>query len=89
MSEDYPAKVFKSGNSLAVRVPKGLGLREGTEMRVREDHGRYIFEPVAAPRRKIDVSGFAGKLPGLKPDTREDFEERPSAIARRKAQSGE
>lgn len=89
MTEDYPAKVFKSGNSLAVRVPKGLGLREGTEMRVREDHGRYIFEPVTAPRRKIDVSGFAGKLPGLKPGVREDFEERPSAIARRKAQSGE
>ena len=89
MGEEYRAKVFKSGNSLAIRMPKALGLKEGTEMRVREKAGTYVFEPVEAPRRKIDVSGFAGKLPGLKPAPREDFEERPSAIARRKALSGE
>ena len=89
MSEEYTAKVFKSGNSLAVRVPKALGLQEGTEMRVREDRGRYIFEPTPPVRKTIDVSGFAGKMPGFTPAPREDFEERPSTIARRKALSGE
>ena len=89
MGEEYTARVFKSGNSLAVRVPKALGLEEGTEMRVREEGGRYIFEPAPPKRKTIDVSGFAGKMPGFTPAPREDFEERPSTIARRKALSGE
>jgi antitoxin VapB len=80
--DDYRAKVFKSGNSLALRLPKGLGLTEGTEMNLRERHGTFSFEPVGM-RRKLDISGFAGKAPWLTPAPREDFEERPSTIARR------
>lgn len=36
-------------------------------------------------KRKIDISGFAGKAPWLKPIAPElrEFEERPSAIAAR------
>lgn len=89
MSEEYKAKVFKSGNSVALRLPKALGIKEGTEMILREQHGSFTAFPVDAPRKKIDISGFAGKLPGFKPAPREDFEERPSTIARRKALSGE
>ncbi|WP_213979895.1 AbrB/MazE/SpoVT family DNA-binding domain-containing protein [Sphingomonas sp. dw_22] len=78
MGEEYRAKVFKSGNSVALRLPKALGLKEGMEMRVREEQGRYVVEPVEAPKRKIDISGFAGKAPWLKPLKPEDriFEER-------------
>lgn len=76
MTKEYRAKVFKSGNSLALRLPKALGLKEGTEMLVREDHGEYRFEPADKPKAKIDVSGFAGKAPWLKLRPREDFEER-------------
>ena len=72
MSEEYKAKVFKSGNSLALRLPKGLGLTEGVEMRLREEQGKFTFEPVDAPKRKIDVSKFAGKAPWLKRLTPED-----------------
>ena len=75
MSEDYKAKVFKSGNSLALRLPKALGLEEGVEMRLREEHGRFTFEPVAAPKRKIDLTGIAGSMPWLKPLPREDFDD--------------
>ncbi|PQM26195.1 AbrB/MazE/SpoVT family DNA-binding domain-containing protein [Sphingopyxis lindanitolerans] len=85
MTKEYRAKVFKSGNSLALRLPKALGIEEGTEMIVREERGEYRFEPADKPRAKIDVSGFAGKAPGLKLAPREDFEERPSSIAARKA----
>jgi antitoxin VapB len=56
---------------------------------VQEAPMSFRVEPILAPRKTIDVSGFAGKLPGFKPAPREDFEERPSAIARRKALSGE
>ncbi len=78
MSEEYRAKVFKSGNSLALRLPKGLGFTEGAEMRLREEKGKFTFEPADAPKRRIDLTGIAGSIPDLKPLTREDreFEER-------------
>jgi antitoxin VapB len=88
VSETYRTKVFKSGNSVAVRLPKALGVTEGTEVNVvRESATSFRLEPVDAPKRKIDVSGFAGKAPWLKPLPRElrEFEERPSAIAAREA----
>lgn len=72
MGEEYKAKVFKSGNSLALRLPKGLGLTEGAEMRLREERGKFTFEPIDAPKRKIDIIKFAGKAPGLAPLTPED-----------------
>lgn len=89
MSEDkaeYVGKTFKSGNSVALRLPKGLGVPEGIEVRmVREAPMTFHVEPVEQPKRKIDISGFAGKAPGIKLAPREDFEERPSTIAARKA----
>lgn len=90
MSDDYRSKTFKSGNSVALRLPKGLGVPEGMEVRmVKEAAMTFRVEPVTAPRKTIDISGFAGKMPGFKPAPREDFEERPSAAARRKALSAE
>lgn len=32
MSEEYKAKVFKSGNSVALRLPKALGITEGDDI---------------------------------------------------------
>ena len=32
MGEEYKAKIFKSGNSLALRLPKALGLADGEEV---------------------------------------------------------
>lgn len=85
VTKEYRAKVFKSGNSLALRLPKALGIEEGTEMVVREERGEFHFGPADKSKAKIDVSGFWGKAPGLKLAPREDFEERPSTIAARKA----
>jgi antitoxin VapB len=70
-------KTFKSGNSVAVRLPKSLGVEAGVEMTVREDRGRYIVEPVAAEPRKIDLSGIEGAVPWLKPIEPYDFEDLP------------
>jgi antitoxin VapB len=86
MGKEYKAKVFKSGNSLALRLPKELGLKEGSTMVLREEQSGYRFEPEEAPKKKLDISGFWGKAPGLVPPPRLDFEERPSTIARRQAQ---
>ncbi len=90
MTDDYLSKTFKSGNSVALRLPKGLGVPEGTEVRmVREGPMSFRVEPVVAPRKTIDVSGFWGKAPGVRLAPREDFEERPSTIAARKAAMSE
>ncbi len=72
-------KTFKSGNSVAVRLPKSLGVEAGVEMTVREERGRYIVEPVPPQPKKIDLTGIAGSMPWLKPFTREEreFEESP------------
>lgn len=85
MGKEYRAKVFKSGNSLALRLPKDLGLKEGTTMLLREEQVGFHVEPDEAPKAKLDVSAFWGKAPGLKLAPRADFEERPSTIAAREA----
>ena len=78
MDDHYTGKTFKSGNSVALRLPKGLGVPEGTEVRmVREAPMTFRVEPVNAPKRKIDVSKFAGKAPWLKELPRYDFEDSP------------
>lgn len=90
--ESYRGTTFKSGNSVALRLPKGMGIPEGTEVRmVKEAPMTFRVEPVDAPRRTIDISGFAGKAPWLKPLPRElrEFDERPSTIAAREAASRE
>ncbi len=72
MGKEYRGKVFKSGNSVALRLPKALGLKEGTEMILREERGKFEFEPVEQPPKKIDLTGIYGSIPGL---TREPFDE--------------
>ncbi len=78
MGKEYRGKVFKSGNSVALRLPKALGLKEGTEMVLREERGKFELEPVEQPPKKIDLTGIYGSIPGLEPLAREErtFEER-------------
>ena len=78
MAAPRKSRTFKSGNSVALRLPKSLGIEAGVEMTVREEKGRFIVEPVAAEPRKIDLTGIYGSIPGLKLLTSEDreFEER-------------
>lgn len=67
-------RTFKSGNSIALRLPKSLGLEAGVEMTVREERGRYIVEPVTAKPKRIDLTGIYGSGAGLRPLTDEERE---------------
>ena len=89
MTKEIRAKTFKSGNSVALRLPKALGIKEGVEMKVREEQGHYVVEPVEPPERKLNISGFWGKAPWLEVPSRKDFEERPSALAMRRTGRGD
>ena len=86
MAPSRLVKVFKSGNSLAVRMPKGLGLEAGMELELNIVTGGALeLRKVEPPKAKLDISGFWGKAKGLKVPERRDFDERPSAIAARLA----
>ena len=61
----FRAKVFKSGNSLALRLPKALGLTEGDIMIMHKELGRLVLEPEIATERTIDLTGLYGAIPGL------------------------
>ncbi len=82
MAKEYRGKVFKSGNSLALRLPKALGLQEGSEMILRETRQGFVAEPAEQPKAKLDISKFWGKASGMihVPEPREDFEPRPSSL---------
>ena len=84
MSKEYTAKSFKSGNSVAIRMPAALGVEPDREWTVTQEQGELHIRAKEPPRRTIDVSGFAGKAPGIKLAPRRDFDERPSTIAARK-----
>jgi antitoxin VapB len=71
-------RTFKSGNSVALRLPKALGIPAGKEMRVREERGRYIVEPIEEKPKKIDLTGIYGSCPDLRPFTSEERDFDPS-----------
>lgn len=85
MGQEYTAKSFKSGNSVAIRMPAGLGIEPDREWIAEWVDGELHLRAKAPVRRKIDVSGFAGKAPGIKLAPRDDFDERPSSAAAREA----
>ncbi len=85
MGKEYRAKIFKSGNSVALRLPKELGLKEGSTVILREERSEFVFKPADEPSKKIDVSGFWGKAAGMihVPSPKEDFEPRPSSLRKK------
>ena len=73
------AKLFKSGNSLAVRIPAGTLFKPGMEVDMTIEHGVFVsLEPVDAPKRKFNIAKVAGSATSLAYIADEDrlFEER-------------
>jgi len=78
----HRAKVFKSGNSLALRLPKALGLEVGMEFDVEAGpDGVLRLKPIGQPKRKFNIDKVWGSAigSGLQPIDEDDrwFEERP------------
>jgi len=76
----YRAKVFRSGNSLALRLPAGLNLSAGMEMDLAVEDGVFFsFEPLNPPKRKFNIAKVAGSAANLEFLSEEDrvFDERP------------
>ncbi|MBW8754277.1 MAG: hypothetical protein JF595_09000, partial [Sphingomonadales bacterium] len=52
MGKEYTAKSFKSGNSVAIRMPAGLGVEPEREWTVVEENGDLVLRPKDKPKRK-------------------------------------
>lgn len=89
MGQEYTAKSFKSGNSVAIRIPAALGIEPDREWTITEVGDELHIRAKQPARKKLDVDAFWGKATGLHVPERHDFEERPSTIAARKAQASE
>jgi antitoxin VapB len=63
----HKTKIFKSGNSLALRIPAGTDLVVGMEMELIIEHGQFLsYEPVVQPKRKFNIAKVAGSATSLK-----------------------
>lgn len=78
-SKAHRLKVFKSGNSLALRLPKALGLEAGMELDIEVlPNGAMELRRTEPVKRKFDIDKVAGSATSLRlidPDDRW-FEER-------------
>ena len=73
MGQEYTAKSFKSGNSVAIRIPAGLGVEADREwLIVRDDNGDLVIRARPVEPQRIDLTGIYGSRPGLKPLRSED-----------------
>ncbi len=67
MNAVITSKVFKTGNSVAVRLPKAIALPEGTDVTI-ERRGRQIiitetFDPVEEKRKLMALIAEMDALP--------------------------
>jgi antitoxin VapB len=77
----HATRTFKSGNSEAIRLPKGLGFGIGTEVRIEREGDRLVVTPVHDPEaaraanRKLveDLRAIRGGV-NLPRQEREPFE---------------
>lgn len=72
---EWKAKTFKSGNSVALRLPKAMGFEEGDEVRVvPHSDGSYSFWK-ESDAKKVFMSLYGSMSPGFMKDGRGDIEQ--------------
>ena len=79
LSKEWTGRSFKSGNSVAIRIPAELAIEAGQDWTIRRnDDGDLVVSAKARKTERIDLTGIYGSKPGLKPLTSADreFEER-------------
>lgn len=78
MGKQWPARSFKSGNSVAIRMPAALRIEPNQDWVMEERDGEFVLRAKAAPKRKFNIAKVAGSAIDLQPIRDEDreFEER-------------
>lgn len=79
MGRQWRTKAFKSGNSVAVRIPKGAGLSEGDEVTILPHRSGRISVWKDSDALKVLMSLYGGMSPGFMKDGRGDIEQEDRA----------
>jgi antitoxin VapB len=75
MNEEFRTRTFKSGNSVALRLPKALGLSDGEEVTlVPHADGSFSFWPTSAAKR-VFMSLYGAFSDGFMAEGRGDTEQ--------------
>ena len=75
MGKEYRAKVFKSGNSLALRLPKDLGIGEGDDVAIAPHaDGSFSFWKESEALNVL-MSLYGAFSPGFMSEGRGDIEQ--------------
>jgi antitoxin VapB len=72
MGKEHIGKSFRSGNSVAIRIPAALGVEPDREWTITSEDGVLHLRARQVEDERIDVSAFWGKGAGLKPLKPED-----------------
>ena len=80
MGKEHTAKSFKSGNSVAIRMPAALGVEPDREWTVVEENGDLVLRANDKPKKRFNIDKVWGCAAGsglqfIKPEDRL-FEER-------------
>lgn len=84
MGREWPTRSFKSGNSVALRIPAGVGMEPNKEWILEEREGNLIVRAADQPKRKFNIDKVRGCAKGsglrfIEPHERV-FEPRPSQL---------
>lgn len=81
MGREWPTRSFKSGNSVAVRIPAGLKLEANKDWVLIEREGELVLRERDKPKRKFNIDKVWGCAIGsglqLIKDEDRVFEHRP------------
>lgn len=72
MGKEHIGKSFKSGNSVAIRIPAALGVEPDREWTIERIDGDLRLRLKSKGSDRIDLTGIYGRGAGLKPLTPED-----------------
>ena len=79
MGKEYDTRSFKSGNSVAIRIPAALGVEPDRDWTVTEDdNGNLVIRSKPKTKRKFNIQKVAGSAKSLRliDDDSRLFEER-------------
>lgn len=75
MSDAIKTKIFKSGNSVALRLPKGAGFVEGDEVTIVPHRSGRISVWKESDRLEVLMGLYGSMSPGFMKDGRGDTEQ--------------
>lgn len=76
MTNEYRAKVFKSGNSMALRLPKQLGLKEGDDVTLVPHADGSISCWRQSDAKRVFMGLYGAFSPGFMAEGRGDTEQK-------------